>query len=177
MTMDAMHAASQAWDRSSEPLETTELRIHDGVSPNGLVERADWYLNTFEHLFPWAAPKKRGVIMEIGSGLGYVLHAACSRYGPKLAIGLDVAPSMIAKAKMRLDRDDVTDSRLQFLLYDGVTVPLADNSVDYVFSVASLQHVPKVYVYNLFVEIKRILSPTGYCAVHLLSYNHIREHS
>jgi SAM-dependent methyltransferase len=85
--------------------------------------------------------------MEIGSGLGYVLHAAVRRYKPRLAIGLDVAPSMIEKAKARLARDDVVDARMQFLLYDGLTIPLAENGIDYVFSVASLQHVPKVYVY------------------------------
>src|SRR5262249_207417 len=52
-----MHAAFQAWDRASEPLETTELRIHDGVQPSELRQRADWYLDTLDHLFPWAIPK------------------------------------------------------------------------------------------------------------------------
>jgi hypothetical protein len=36
--------------------------------------------------------------------------------------------------------------------------------------------VPKVYVYNLFLEFMRILSPSGFCAMHLLSCNNIREH-
>ncbi|HEV3241021.1 MAG TPA: phytanoyl-CoA dioxygenase family protein [Casimicrobiaceae bacterium] len=172
-----MHAAFQAWDRASEPLETTELRIHDGAPLEGLPKRAQWYIGTLQQLFPWATPTPGATVMEIGSGLGYVMEAALARYQPRRVIGLDVAPSMLEKARARLQRDGVTDPRLEFLLYDGITVPLADNSVDYVYSVAALQHVPKTYVYNLFLEIKRILSPSGFCGIHLLSCNNIGEHS
>jgi SAM-dependent methyltransferase len=122
-------------------------------------------------------PKPGAVVLEIGGGLGYVMEAAVKRCAPRRVIGLDVAPSMIEKAKARLARDGVADARLEFLLYDGVTIPLPDDSVDYVYSVATLQHVPKVYVYNLFLEIKRVLSPGGFCAIHLLSCNNIRGHS
>lgn len=172
-----MHAAFKAWDRAAEPLEVTELRIHDGVQARGLRERGQWYVKTLHQLFPWASPEPGAVALEIGSGLGYVMQAALEQFAPRRLIGLDVAPSMIEKAKARLLRDGVTDARLEFVLYDGVTIPLADDSLDYVYSVASLQHVPKVYVYNLLLEIKRILSPHGYCCLHLLSCNNIREHS
>ena len=172
-----MHAAFKAWDRASEPLEITELRIHDGVQARGLRERGQWYIKTLDQLFPWASPQPGAVALEIGSGLGYVMQATMERFAPRRLIGLDVAPSMIEKAKARLLRDGVTDARLEFMLYDGVTIPLADDSIDYVYSVASLQHVPKVYVYNLLLEIRRILSPHGYCCLHLLSCNNIRGHS
>ena len=172
-----MHEAFKAWDRPDEPLEATELRIHDGTAREGLRQRAEWYLTTLHQLFPWAMPKPDAVVMEIGSGLGYVMRAVLERFSPRRIIGLDVAPSMINKAKERIQRDGVADPRLEFLLYDGVKIPLADGSVDYIYSVASLQHVPKVYVYNLFLEIKRLLSPVGFCCIHLLSCNNIREHS
>ena len=172
-----MHDAFKAWDRPDEPLEATELRIHDGTAREGLRQRAEWYLTTLHQLFPWAMPKPDAVVMEIGSGLGYVMQAVLERFSPQRIIGLDVAPSMINKAKERIQRDAVADPRLEFLLYDGVKIPLPDGSVDYIYSVASLQHVPKVYVYNLFLEIKRLLSPVGFCCIHLLSCNNIREHS
>lgn len=172
-----MHAAFKAWDRANEPLEATEMRIHDGAPVEGLRQRADWYLNTLRQLFPSSTPAEGAMVMEIGSGLGYLMQAAVEKYSARRVIGLDVAPSMIEKAKARLERDGISDPRLEFMLYDGVTIPLPDNSVDYLYSVAALQHVPKVYVYNLFLEIKRILSPTGFCAIHLLSCNNIREHS
>src|SRR5262245_14826952 len=115
--------------------------------------------------------------LEIGSGLGWVMQAALEQVAPRQMIGLDVAPTMIEKARARLRRDGVTDPRLDFLLYDGVTIPLPDDSVDWVYSVAALQHVPKVYVYNLLLEIKRILSPAGFCTLHLLSVANIPGHS
>jgi ubiquinone/menaquinone biosynthesis C-methylase UbiE len=86
---------------------------------------------------------------------------------PQAIIGLDIAEHMLARARQRLG------ARLpfEFLHYDGVTVPLPDQSLDLIYSVASLQHVPKPYVYNLFFEIKRLLSPTGFAVLHLLSFD------
>jgi len=52
-----MHAAFKAWDRASEPLETTELRIHDGAPLEELPKRAQWYLTTLQQLFPWTTPQ------------------------------------------------------------------------------------------------------------------------
>lgn len=172
-----MHVAFKAWDRATEPLEITELRIHDGAPLEELSKRAHWYLNTLRQLFPWSVPQPGAAVLDIGSGLGYVMEAALQQFEPSRVIGLDIAPSMIEKAKARLQRDGVSDARLEFLLYDGITIPLPDHSIDYVYSVAALQHVPKLYVYNLFLEIKRILSLTGFCSIHLLSCNNIREHS
>ncbi len=170
-----MHDAFKTWDLPSESLEDTEMRIHDGAPRERLVERGETYLRHLGNLFPWSVPKAGALVLEVGSGLGYVMQAAAARLTPRRVIGLDVAPSMIAKAKVRLRRDGIDDPRMEFLLYDGVTVPLRDDSLDYVYSVAALQHVPKVYVYNLLVEIRRILSPTGFCALHLLAYSHIRN--
>ena len=93
-----MHAAFKAWDRASEPLETTELRIHDGAPLEGLPKRAHWYLNTLRHLFPWTIPQPGAVLLDVGSGLGYVMEAALAQFEPRRVIGLDVAPSMIEKA-------------------------------------------------------------------------------
>ena len=41
------------------------------------------------------------------------------------------------------------------------------------YSVASLQHVPKPFVCNLFFEIKRFLAPKGFSLLHLIGFNHI----
>jgi SAM-dependent methyltransferase len=49
-------------------------------------------------------------------------------------------------------------------------VPLPDESFDLIYSVATLQHVPKLYVYNLFFEIKRLLRPDGFAVFHVSSF-------
>jgi|SRR5579862_1206537 len=170
-----MHDAFKTWDRGDEPLESTEMRIHDGVAREELRARGRRYLARLRDYFPWSIPERGKVVMEIGSGMGYPMEAALEAFDPRCLIGLDVARSMIAKAKTRFVRDGVRNSGLSFLLYDGVTIPLRDQSVDFVYSVAALQHVPKVYVYNLLFDILRVLSPSGWCAIHLLSFGTIRQ--
>ena len=160
--------AFRAWDRASESLEDTEQRIHDGASTaEELNNRARAYVETMVELFPYAMPRQGAVIMEIGSGVGYVMEAAMRKFRPAKLIGLDVAPSMVEKAKKRISRDVRETLPFEFLLYDGVGIPVEDNSVDYVYSVASLQHVPKELVYNLVYEISRILKSDGRCVIHL----------
>src|SRR5262245_33854941 len=168
-----MHDAFKTWDMSGEPLEDTEMRIHDGVPRERLIERGESYLRSLRGMFPWSVPPPESIVLEVGSGLGYVMQAALRQLAPRQVVGLDVAPSMVTKARARLRRDGLDDPRLGFLLYDGVRIPLRDDSVDYVYSVAALQHVPKLYVYNLLFEIKRVLCVGGFCAIHLLAFSHI----
>ncbi len=171
-----MHDAFKVWDLAAEPLEDTERRIHDGASGGGaLLERGRRYVGHLAEFFPWAVPAPGAVAMEIGSGVGWVMQAAMERFAPRCLIGLDVAASMAAKARARLARDGAADPRLSFLLYDGMSIPVRDDSVDYVYSVASLQHVPRVHVYNLLLEIARVLAPSGFCSLHLLSAAFIKK--
>jgi ubiquinone/menaquinone biosynthesis C-methylase UbiE len=77
---------------------------------------------------------------------------------------------MIEHARARLHRDGVDTSHYEFRVYDGLNVPFPDRSIDHVYSVACLQHVPKLYVYHLFSEIRRVLRG-GYAALHFLSFS------
>ena len=171
-----MHPAFETWDNGAETLESVENRIHDGASRGQLKGRARGYTGTFARLFPWSLPEPGGRVMEIGSGLAYVMQASAERLAPGSVVGLDVAPSMIDKAKRRLARDHAEDSRFEFTAYDGVTIPYPDDSFDFVYSVATIQHIPKPYAYNLFFEIKRILKPRGFAALHTLSYSLLPSH-
>jgi ubiquinone/menaquinone biosynthesis C-methylase UbiE len=171
-----MHPSFETWDIASESLESVENRIHDGAPREALKDRAWGYIDTFARFFPWSFPEPGGRILEVGSGLGYVMQAAAERLAPASVVGLDVAPTMIAKGKQRFVRDGVADARLEFSLYDGVTIPYDDNSFDFVYSVASIQHIPKCYAYNLFFEINRILKPSGFAALQMLSYSLLPSH-
>lgn len=176
ITERTMHKAFKTWDREEESLSATEKRIHDDISLDKLGARAERYLDTIAYLFPWSLPNKDAAILEVGSGVGYILEAALKRFGPSHIIGLDVAPSMIEKAKKRFERDGVDDSRIEFLLYDGVTIPIPDDSLDFIYSVACIQHIPKPYAYNLFFEMLRILKPSGFAAFQLLSFSYLPTH-
>jgi ubiquinone/menaquinone biosynthesis C-methylase UbiE len=171
-----MHTAFRTWNHSEESLESLERRIHDGVPLEALHTRADSYVNNLYTLHPRATPKATDVVMEIGPGLGYIMEAVMRRYNVAQIIGLDVAPAMIEHAKTRLDRDGVDSSRMQFQSYDGITIPTADHSIDHIYSVACLQHVPKVYVYHLFSEMARVLR-NGFAVIHLLALCHMAVHN
>jgi hypothetical protein len=60
-----------------------------------------------------------------------------------------------------------------FIKYDGITFPFPDNSVDLFYSVAAIQHIPKPYANNIFVEISRCLSLTGAAVLHLIDWRHL----
>ena len=162
-------SAFKTWDRADESLDAAEGRIHDGVPREMLHVRADSYLDRLGTLFPDAMPRSGAVILEVGSGVGYIMEAAYKRFQPRSVIGLDVAPQMAAKARARFVRDQVS-MPAEFVIYDGVTVPIQSGSVDFIYSVACLQHIPKPYVYNLFGEMLRILRASGFAALHFMSF-------
>jgi ubiquinone/menaquinone biosynthesis C-methylase UbiE len=167
-------AAAATWNNPDESLESVNARIHDGVPLDRLSERADRYVDDIFRLFPYIRLPQRPHCLEIGSGTGYIMKAVDKAlsgkgYLPASITGLDIAESMLARAKQCLGEGPP----FRFLHYDGVTVPLPDMSLDFIYSVAALQHVPKPFVYNLFFEIHRLLKATGFAAVQLLSFNHL----
>jgi ubiquinone/menaquinone biosynthesis C-methylase UbiE len=170
-----MHSAFKTWDHAEESLESIERRIHDGVPISALHSRATSYVETMYSLFPYAVPNKSDVVMEVGSGVAYIMQAVMDRFQPARIIGLDVAPAMIEHAKARLARDGVDASRFEFWAYDGIQVPAQDGTVDHIYSVAALQHVPKLYVYHLFAEMLRLLRG-GFAVIHLIAFSHMANH-
>jgi ubiquinone/menaquinone biosynthesis C-methylase UbiE len=148
--------------------------IHDGLgTEKELAERGDGYIRFLFNPSPDLKLRNGFRALEIGSGLGYIMEAL-ERYAQLQGlqvgriIGLDIAAPMIEKAEVRL-----AGRAFELLLYDGVHIPLEDSSLDFVYSVATLQHIPKRFVYNLFFEIKRLLSPNGFSLLHLLGFSHI----
>jgi SAM-dependent methyltransferase len=176
-TVSDLVAAAKVWNDSNEPLENVNRRIHDGVPLESLAARGQSYVDHIFDLFPYRCPKDNASIMEIGSGVGYIMEAmenGCHARGitPGQIIGLDIAEHMIARASVRLSGNPV----FAFVHYDGVQLPLPDHSLDLIYSVASLQHVPRPYVFNLFFEILRLLKDDGYAVIHLIGVKHLRHH-
>ncbi|MDR3389314.1 MAG: methyltransferase domain-containing protein [Rudaea sp.] len=170
------HIAFETWEARGEALESVEARIHDGAPTKLLHQRATSYLEMMDKLFPKAAPKASSRVMEIGSGVGYVLEEALRRYQPASIVGLDIAAGMIEHARQRLRRDGVDSRAIEFVHYDGIDVPLPDASIDYIYSVASLQHAPRAYCFRALMEAWRLLRPGGAACFHLLAYSHFSKH-
>jgi ubiquinone/menaquinone biosynthesis C-methylase UbiE len=169
----ACDIAGKVWNQHGKSISDVEAFIHDNHPMDRLHERAEGLFGLVCSHFPWAVPRPGSVVLEVGSGVGYIIQAALKRVEPSRIIGLDVADGMIQKAKDRLTRDGATDPRIEFVHYDGITIPLPDNSVDFIYSVAALQHIPRLMFYNLLYELKRILKPTGYCSAQTMSFGQL----
>jgi ubiquinone/menaquinone biosynthesis C-methylase UbiE len=170
-TESDLSAAAKVWNNPSESSESVNRRIHDGVPLEALAARGQSYVDQIFGLFPYARLKDGASVMEIGSGVGYIMEAmdkGARARGITLGkiMGLDVAEHMLERAMARLCGNPI----FSFIHYDGLHVPLPDDSLDLIYSVASLQHVPKPYVYNLFFEIRRLLKSDGYAVIQLLGF-------
>jgi ubiquinone/menaquinone biosynthesis C-methylase UbiE len=166
-----LSAAAKVWNDPNESLESVNRRIHDGVPLEALAARGQSYVDQIFGLFPYARLKDGASVMEIGSGVGYIMEAMdkgarARKITLGKIIGLDVAEHMLERAKSRLFGNPL----FSFMHYDGLHVPLPDRSLDLIYSVACLQHVPKPYVYNLFFEIRRLLKSDGHAIIHLLGF-------
>jgi SAM-dependent methyltransferase len=163
--------AAQTWDKI-ESLEETNRRIHDGAAGDeALTARANGYVKDLLFgNFPQAIPPAAAEILEIGSGVGWIMQAMneyLSELGvpPRRIVGIDIAPAMSAKAQQRLG----DHPPYEYQVYDGITIPVANRSFDLIYSVACLQHVPRPYVFNLFFEIRRLLKSRGFAVLHFMS--------
>ena len=158
----------QAWVRPST-LEGLNKRIHDGVPLEQLAERAADRRDTFfELLFPYARPTEGARVLELGQGVGWIMESMLERYPIGEIVGLDVSPVMIESAQERWQ-----DPRAKYVLYDGLHVPLDDDSFDNVYSVACLQHIEKHHAFLAMKELVRVLKPGGHGTLHLISIHHL----
>jgi ubiquinone/menaquinone biosynthesis C-methylase UbiE len=158
----------QAWVRPST-LEGLNKRIHDGVPLEQLAARAADRRDTFfELLFPYARPAEGARVLELGQGVGWIMESLLERYPIGEIVGLDVSPVMIESAQERW-----SDPRAKYVLYDGLHVPLEDDSFDNVYSVACLQHIEKHHAFLAMKELVRILKPGGDGTLHLISVHHL----
>jgi arsenite methyltransferase len=106
------------------------------------------------------------VVLDLGSGGGFDVFIAGRKVGPTgRAIGVDMTPEMLAKARKNLATYQQRSGlkNVEFRLGEIEHLPVADNSVDVVISNCVLNLSPdKEQVWR---EIGRVLKPGGRVAV------------
>ncbi|MCQ3829057.1 malonyl-ACP O-methyltransferase BioC [Microbulbifer elongatus] len=110
------------------------------------------------------SPKR---ILDLGSGTGYGSELLRKRFPDAEIIALDIAPQMLGYARAHRP---VADG---YVAADAEQLPLAEGTVDLVFSSFALQwcyDLPK-----LFAEIRRVLSPEGNTLISTLVPGTLRE--
>ncbi|HJL06242.1 MAG TPA: methyltransferase domain-containing protein [Polyangiaceae bacterium LLY-WYZ-15_(1-7)] len=95
------------------------------------------------------APRARGVdVLEVGCGTGLLLERVARE--ARRAVGVDLSPGMIGKARAR---------GLEVALASATALPYGDASFDLVYSVKVLAHVPALA--DALAEAARVLRPSG----------------
>ncbi|WP_406174416.1 methyltransferase domain-containing protein [Streptomyces sp. NBC_00996] len=114
----------------------------------------------------WLVLPSKGVILDVGSGLGHVTGVlADSAGGDVVVLGVDISAPMLARAARAC-----TDSRVGFLLADAGRLPFDDGCVDGVVSTAVLQLVADRAA--ALAEMVRVLRPGGVLTVMIPSTKH-----
>ncbi len=98
------------------------------------------------------------VVLDLGSGTGRVTRELKRRYRRALVIALDLAPGMLREAR----RHQLPWRRFERVCADALRLPLADGSVDLVFSSLVLQWCEPLAV--ALAEVRRVLRPEGFFA-------------
>jgi ubiquinone/menaquinone biosynthesis C-methylase UbiE len=171
---NSVHKASRTWDMQ-QSLEEIEARIHDGWPIGKLHERADRHINSMIEVGPFLRLPEPYSALEIGPGVGYLMQALDRRKKAHSIVGVDIAPNMAERARERMNRDNLCEKPFRFDVYDGIKLPYHDDYFDFVYSIATLQHVPKPSVYNLMMEASRVVKPSGFVAIQLLGPGYIEK--
>jgi len=99
-----------------------------------------------------------GVVLDLGAGTGRVARELKRRYRRALVIALDLAPGMLREAR----RYQQWWRRFERVCGDALRLPLADASVDVVFSSLMLQWCEPLD--TALAECRRVLKPDGFFA-------------
>lgn len=105
-------------------------------------------------------------VVDLGSGGGLDVFLAAAKVGPKgRAIGIDMTPEMIERARRNAERGNNGKpfTNVEFHLSTIDNLPLPDNSVDCVISNCVINLAPDKSA--VFKEIARVLKPGGRVAV------------
>jgi AhpD family alkylhydroperoxidase len=160
--------ASGASCCGSGPEDSAQLARHIGYSAEELVALPDGANMGLSCGNPTAlASLKPGeVVLDLGSGGGFDVFMAARKVGATgRAIGVDMTPEMLAKARKNIGtyRERSGLENVEFRLGEIERLPVADNSVDVVISNCVINLSPdKPQVWR---EIARVLKPGGRVAV------------
>jgi malonyl-CoA O-methyltransferase len=98
------------------------------------------------------------VVLDLGAGTGRITRELRRRYRRALVIALDIAPGMLREAR----RHQRPWARFARVCADALRLPLADASVDVVFSNLMLQWCEPLE--TALAEVRRVLRPEGFFA-------------
>lgn len=117
-------------------------------------EVADRILERLDYIKP--VPER---LLDLGCGTGYTLPPLARRYPGCEIIAMDVSTNMLTAARQKPSMWQRLRGRFRYLAGDAEQLPLADASVDMIFSSLAIQWC--VDLDKAFAEMRRVLKPDG----------------
>jgi arsenite methyltransferase len=116
-------------------------------------------INAWQHPVEWLNIPPDGTALDVGSGPGNVTASLARAAGPGgLALGVDISEPMLARA-VRAE----SGPQVGFIRADAQRLPLRDDTVDAITSLAVLQLIPDPAA--ALAEMARVLRPGGRLAL------------
>jgi SAM-dependent methyltransferase len=95
-------------------------------------------------------------VLDVGCGVGVTDRYLVDRFAH--VVGVDIFQGV-------LERATAANPLAEYKLYDGLTLPLADRSVDVAFAICVVHHVPPPQWGAFAAEMARVLRPGGIAAI------------
>lgn len=105
-------------------------------------------------------------VLDLGSGTGFFTRQLAAKYSESQIIGLDIAEGMLHYAAAQQDE-------ISWLCSDAELLPLADNSVDLIFTSLAIQWCNNLP--QLMAELARVLKPDGQLHIATLGPHTLHE--
>lgn len=99
------------------------------------------------------------MILDVGAGTGYATHSLQKLYPSANLLALDIAHPMLSVARSRARLWSRLTKKIKFITAEAEKLPLANNSVDMVYSNLTVQWVNDLDV--ALSEFTRVLKPGG----------------
>lgn len=130
----------------------------------------------FRELMELYGEHDKEVIVDYGCGPGNDLVGFAVYTNAEKVIGIDVSEKALNFAKQRLELHRVSPERIELINISdsGSSIPLEDNSIDYVYCEGVLQHTsnPDAIIKEFF----RILKPSSQACVMVYNYESVWLH-
>ncbi|MFL5617784.1 MAG: class I SAM-dependent methyltransferase [Gemmatimonadaceae bacterium] len=151
-TWDALGAEDPMWAILTDAAKKGQKWNRDEFFATGRAQVAD----LLRSLAALEGPVAFGRALDVGCGIGRVTQALAAHYDQ--VEGVDIAPSMIARA----DAENTVGPRVTYRLVAGADLAhIPSGTIDLVWSVIVLQHMPPPVALAYLREFVRVLSLEG----------------